>query len=48
LKEIGEPNITLYCQNLTLEELFVILQEEIGMELNEIYEMYGLDFIMPK
>jgi predicted RNA-binding protein len=44
----GEPNILLYCQSLSLENLFVILQEEIGMELNEIYEMYGLDFIMPK
>jgi hypothetical protein len=44
----GEPNIMIYCQSLTLENLFVILQEEMGMELNEIYEMYGLDYVMPK
>jgi len=44
----GEPNIVVYCQSLTLEDLFVILQEEMGQELNEIYEMYGLDFVMPK
>jgi hypothetical protein len=45
---VGEPNIMLYCQSLTLEDLFVILQEAMDMELNEIFEMYGLDYVMPK
>ena len=43
-----EPNIILYCQSLTLEKLFIILEEEMGLNLNEIYEMYGLDYVMLK
>lgn len=43
-----EPNIMLYCQSLTLEDLFIILEEEIGLSLNEIYELYDLDFVMLK
>lgn len=45
---VGEPNIMLYCQSLTLEELFIILQDAMGLELNEIFEMYGLDYVQPK
>ena len=43
-----EPNIFRYCESLDLEKLFIILEEAIGTDLFELYDMYDIDYTQPK
>ena len=43
-----EPNIIRYCESLDLEKLFIILEEAIGTDLFELYDMYDIDYAQPK
>lgn len=43
-----EPNIVRYCESLDLEKLFIILEEAIGTDLFELYDMYDIDYAQPK
>lgn len=43
-----EPNLMIYCESLDLEKLFIILEEAIGTDLFELYDMYDIDYAQPK
>ena len=43
-----EPNMVQYCESLDLEKLFIILEEAIGTDLFELYDMYDIDYAQPK
>jgi hypothetical protein len=43
-----EPNIVRYCESLDLEKLFIILEEAIGTDLFELYDMDCFDYAQPK
>jgi len=46
--EMPEMNIFHYCESLDLEKLFIILEEAIGTDLFELYDMYDIDYAQPK
>ena len=46
--EMPEMNIVQYCESLDLEKLFIILEEAIGTDLFELYDMYEIDYAQPK